>query len=199
MPAANRGEGDGLFKSSKMLFGPQTRAGVCYWRIVYIHTAPGESSRLTQLQTSCDITATEYHPSGILDTVCPDRQQNAASSLPLAKRAHLAGKHTCACAMIPRHDNSGTRDMLSRVYFHKDQVYASRRTPHLPHAGASLCSDRLPSHITSSSLRASHTETGLTSCLSGRLSVSGGRGHASGMTGFLRVFACARAKVCGFV
>lgn len=112
MPAVNRGEGDDLFKSSKMLSGPQMRAGVCYWRIVYIHTAPNESSRLTQLQASYDITATEYHPSGILDTICQDCQQNAASSLPLAKQARLAGKHTCACAMsdmINRHDNSDTR------------------------------------------------------------------------------------------
>lgn len=92
----------------------------------------------------------------------------------LGKRRQV-GKHTwvCVCQIHLFH---------ARVcIFHRDQVCTLQCTPHLPCEETWLSSDQLSSLIT-----AKFAQTGLTSCLPGRLPVSGeGGGHASGMTGLL--------------
>lgn len=102
----------------------------------------------------------------------------------------------CNVRYDSRHDNSGTRVICWAVRIFTKIKCILRAALHFCHVQALRCA-QIGCHRSSlPPLCELHTQTGLTSCLSGRLSVSGGRGHASGMTGSHCVFVCVCVHVC---
>ena len=149
--------------------------------------------------------STEYHPSGILDTICQDRQQNAASSLSWAKQTRLAGKHTCACAtsdMIP------VMITLVHEWYAEPCVFSQRSSVYFaPHSTSAMCrrfavlrSAAIAHHFLHSA-NFTHRQGWLPVCLGGCLSQGEGDMHLEWQdrTVCLCACVCTCEKVCVFV